>query len=123
MANQIASVVKMKCPKCGEGDLFKNKNPYQFKGFFEMPDRCTNCNQDFMIEPGFYYGSMYVSYGITIGLTVAVFVAMTILNVFSIARFIIADVVTLVLSLPYVFKMSRALWLSLNVKSSSNVYP
>ena len=122
MANQVASVLKLKCPQCGEGDLFINKNIYKYKGFFDMPDNCPKCQQDFQIEPGFYYGSMYVSYGLTIAITVAIFVAMTVLNIFSIAGFIIADVVILTLSLPIVFKISRALWLTMNVKKDKKVY-
>ncbi|MDF1672596.1 MAG: DUF983 domain-containing protein [Vicingaceae bacterium] len=118
MANQVVSVFRLKCPQCGEGDLFCNKNIYKYKGFFDMPDSCPKCQQDFQIEPGFYYGSMYVSYGLTIAITVAIFVAMTVLNIFSIAGFIIADVVILTVTLPIVFKISRALWLTMNVKKS-----
>ena len=122
MANLVTSVLKLKCPQCGEGKLFSNKNIYQYKGFFDMPDHCPKCQQDFQIEPGFYYGSMYVSYGLTIAITVAIFVAMTVFNIFSIASFIIADVVILTLSLPIVFKISRALWLTLNVKRHKRVH-
>lgn len=122
MANQLTSVLKLKCPQCGEGDLFCNKNIYQYKGFFDMPDRCPKCNQDFQIEPGFYYGAMYVSYGLTIAITVAIFVAMTVFNIFSIAGFIIADVVILFLALPIIFKISRALWLTINVKKDKKIY-
>ena len=116
MANQLVSVLKLKCPQCGEGDLFCNKNVYRYKGFFDMPDNCPKCQQDFQIEPGFYYGSMYVSYGLTIAITVAIFVVMTVLNIFSIAGFIIADIVIMLLALPILFKISRALWLTINVK-------
>ena len=87
-----------------------------------MPDRCPKCNQDFQIEPGFYYGAMYVSYGLTIAITVAIFVAMTVFNIFSIAGFIIADVVILFLALPIIFKISRALWLTINVKKDKKIY-
>ncbi len=122
MANQLTSVLKLKCPQCGEGDLFCNKNIYQYKGFFDMPDKCPKCGQDFQIEPGFYYGAMYVSYGLTIAITVAIFVAMTVFNIFSIAGFIIADVVILFLALPIIFKISRALWLTINVKKDKKIY-
>ena len=122
MANPILSILKLKCPQCGKGDLFSNKNIYKYKGFFDMPDNCPKCQQDFQIEPGFYYGSMYVSYGLTIALTVAIFVAMTVLNIFSIVGFIIADVVILTLTLPIVFKVSRSLWLSMNTKRDKKAF-
>jgi membrane associated rhomboid family serine protease len=116
MANQIMSVLKLKCPKCGKGDMFCNKSTYQFKGFFDMNECCPYCKQDFLIEPGFYYGAMYVSYAFTIALTIATFVAMSVLNVFSIGAFIIADIIVLLVTLPYVFKVSRSFWLTLMVK-------
>lgn len=116
MANQLSSVLKLKCPRCGEGDMFCNKNVYQYKGFFDMHENCPHCGQKFELEPGFYYGAMYVSYGLTIVISVAVFVAMSIFNVFSIKWYLVADILALVLTLPYVFKVSRSLWLMLMVK-------
>ena len=29
----------------------------------EMPDQCPVCGLDYIQEPGYYYGAMYVSYG------------------------------------------------------------
>ncbi len=115
MANHpIFRVLKLKCPKCGEGDLFCNKSVYQYKGYFDLPEVCPVCKQDFKIEPGFYYGAMYVSYGLTIAVNVAVFIAM------SVEWYLIADVITLILTLPYLFKVSRALWIALVVKPEKN---
>ena len=91
MANKTMSILKLKCPRCGEADMFCNSNVYKFKGFFDMPKECPNCKQDFEIEPGFYYGAMYVSYALTIAVTVAVFVVMSFFDVFSIEGFLIAD--------------------------------
>lgn len=122
MANQVTSVLKLKCPKCGQGDLFINKSAYQFKGFFDMHKECSNCKQDFEIEPGFYYGAMYVSYGVTIAISVAVFVAMTVLNLYSVGAYIIANIITLIISLPYVFKLSRSFWLKLMVKPDKKAF-
>lgn len=116
MTNKVKSVVTLKCPRCGKGELFNNKNVYKYKGFFDMPKECKVCKQDFVVEPGFYYGAMYISYGLTIAVTVVVFVIMSILDVFSIVGFLIADVLTLIFTLPYIFKVSRAFWLALIVK-------
>ena len=71
MPNFLSSILQLKCPKCRQGDLFCNKSSYKYKGFFDMPKKCSECGQDFEIETGFYYGAMYVSYALTIALTVA----------------------------------------------------
>lgn len=61
---------KLLCPKCGEGKLFKNPNPYNIKMIGDMPDHCPNCHLAFMPEPGFYYGAMFMSYVVTVALSV-----------------------------------------------------
>lgn len=119
MPNPIASVLLLKCPKCRQGDLFCNKKIYQYKGFFDMPRKCTKCGQDFEIETGFYYGAMYVSYAITIALIVAVFIALIVFNIFSIELFLLLDFIVLLISLPYVFKVSRSIWIALMIKFDS----
>jgi len=120
MANIVSSVLKLKCPKCREGDLFCNKSSYQYKEFFDMPDRCDKCGQDFQIETGFYYGAMYASYALTIAISVAVFVALTVFNLFSITSFLISDVVALLVTMPYITRVSRALWIAIVVKYDQN---
>lgn len=116
MPKSITSVLLLKCPKCRQGDLFCNKKTYQYKGFFDMPRKCTKCGQDFEIETGFYYGAMYVSYAITIALIVVVFTATYIFNIFSIELFLILDFLVLLITLPYVFKVSRSIWIALMIK-------
>ena len=85
-----------------------------------MPKNCPKCGQDFEIETGFYYGAMYVSYALTIAINVAVFTAMVIFNVFEIGLFLILDCLTLLITLPYIFKLSRSIWISFIIKYNPN---
>ncbi|OFY89160.1 MAG: hypothetical protein A3K10_14020 [Bacteroidetes bacterium RIFCSPLOWO2_12_FULL_31_6] len=118
-SNTIA-IVKLKCPKCHEGDLFVNKNTYQYKGFFNMPNRCAKCNQDFQIETGFYYGAMYSSYIITVVINALLFLLFNLFFEYNLGMFLIVDAIVLLVTMPYVFKVSRAVWLALMVKYDSN---
>lgn len=115
MPNILSSILTFKCPRCREGDLFYNKKTYQYKGFFDMPKNCPKCNQDFQIETGFYYGAMYVSYAITIALIVAVFTTLVLFNLFTIELFLIVDSIILLITLPYVFKVSRSIWIAMMI--------
>ena len=36
-----------------------------------MPERCSVCQQKFDIEPGFYWGAMYVAYMLSSGVLLA----------------------------------------------------
>src|SRR5665213_1604631 len=68
------NLLKCKCPRCRLGDMFLTKKPYS-KGFMKMNETCGVCGQYFELEVGFYYGSGYVSYGITVGLSIVTFLA------------------------------------------------
>ncbi len=52
-----------KCPRCKEGDMFKK--PFEFTDPLKMHKRCEKCNLHFEPEPGFYFGALIISYGIS----------------------------------------------------------
>jgi len=52
-----------KCPRCKEGDMYKK--PFEFSDPLNMHPRCENCKLDFEPEPGFYFGALIISYGIS----------------------------------------------------------
>src|SRR6185295_9287577 len=64
-----------KCPRCRKGDMFQDKNPWNLKNTMKMNKECPVCQQPLNIEVGFYFGSGYVSYALTIALSIASFVA------------------------------------------------
>jgi hypothetical protein len=55
--------------------MFAIKNPWNLKQTMKMNDICPVCDQHFNPEPGFYFGSSYVSYALTVALSGATFVA------------------------------------------------
>jgi len=63
MKFSFKSMWNYKCPQCREGDLFHK--PFEFTDPLNMHDKCEKCGLDFNPEPGFYFGAMIVSYGIS----------------------------------------------------------
>ena len=63
--NALQAVVKCKCPRCRQGDVFPN-GAYNLFHFFKMNDRCQQCDVRLEPEPGFYQGAMYVSYAFSV---------------------------------------------------------
>ncbi len=58
--------------------MFSQSNPYKnlsLKNIFKMPEKCAVCSQKFEVEQGFWYGTGYVSYAVTVALSVSTFVA------------------------------------------------
>lgn len=113
---KLYSIFKLKCPKCHEGDLFLNKNPYNLKDLDKMPKRCVVCGEDFYRETGFYYGAMMISHATTT--LIAVIVHLTVFHFYgwAIAPNLISLLTILIFSFPLVFRSSRAIWLNVFVK-------
>ena len=71
----LQSTLQNKCPRCRQGDLFVTQQPYRLKDGLKMYEKCTVCGQPTEIEVGFYYGTGYVSYALSIAFIVSTFVA------------------------------------------------
>lgn len=65
--SRILAIAKSKCPQCQSGKLF-NYPFYNLKKFMEMDSHCKVCGLKYEVEPGFFWGAMYVSYALTVGL-------------------------------------------------------
>ena len=112
----ISSLLKFKCPKCHEGNLFLNSNPYNLKTIDKMPQHCPCCGQPFQPEPGFYYGAMYISYGLGVILFMAGFFIMEILLKVSGYWFLGLYITALLALWPIVFRLSRVIYIYLFVR-------
>ncbi|MDX5421026.1 MAG: DUF983 domain-containing protein [Hymenobacteraceae bacterium] len=110
--SKMYSILHYKCPRCHEGELFVHKG-WSYTRFSQMHDTCPYCNQSYEPEPGFYYGAMYVSYAITTALTITILVAMSVLlEEITLLWFLGALVSALLLFFPFIFRMSRAIWIN-----------
>ncbi len=111
--NKLYSILTGKCPKCHQESMYKNSNAYQLTQTLEMHECCGHCNTKYKIEPSFFYGSMYVSYGVGIGFSVAAFLLTFILFETSLVTSFIAIVATLIGFMPIIMRVSRNIWINL----------
>jgi len=80
-----------------------------------MPDECPNCQQDFVIEPGFWFGAMFVSYFLC-SLLMLIPIGIGILVMGSIGwPFVITNICILFVFYIYIFKVSRSIYIHLIV--------
>lgn len=118
MPNYFWAILTNRCPRCREGKIYVNDSAYS-KNTVKMHQDCPVCGQPTEIEVGFYYGTGYVSYGLSIAILVATFVAWKVLIgvTFSIDDNRIfywmgtAFVILFALQ-PLLMRWSRTLWLS-----------
>lgn len=115
----LLSVFNNKCPRCREGDLFVSKNAYALKSneYIKMHQNCRVCGQPTEIEVGFYYGTGFVSYALTVAFSGATFITWWILIGFSIDDnrifWWLAVNAFLMLALqPLFMRLSRSIWIS-----------
>ncbi|MEE9362709.1 MAG: DUF983 domain-containing protein [Cellulophaga sp.] len=118
--SKLYSILTGTCPKCHHESMYKDKNPYHVTQIFEMQARCSNCALKYKIEPSFFYGAMYVSYGVGIGFAVAAFVVAFLVFEASLIYTYIAIVATLVIFMPIIMRVSRNIWINFFVKYDPN---
>ncbi len=113
IVHAIHDITLTKCPKCRTGNMFEYPVLHLSKTL-KMHRKCPHCGQDFMPEPGFYFGAMYFSYAINIALMVGFGVAFEVLfNPENILITLLSVFIPPILFSPWNFRISRALMLYL----------
>jgi uncharacterized protein (DUF983 family) len=111
------SVLSNKCPRCREGKLFTSANPYDLRTTMRMPEHCAVCGQPFELQTGFYFGTGYVSYGLSVLATIVSFL----LWFFTIGISVSDDrlfwwlginAVLLIILQPVLQRLSRSIWIA-----------
>jgi uncharacterized protein (DUF983 family) len=112
---KIYSIIKGKCPKCHKGNFFKHRFTFNPTKITKLHDNCSECNLKYMLEPSFFYGAMYVNYGITVAISIAVFVATKLFLEFYLLQSFISVILALVVLAPVNLRLSRILWINMFV--------
>jgi hypothetical protein len=111
--NRLYSITHLKCPRCNEGNLFKEPNAWKLKKVLEMPAKCEHCGLVFERETWFFYGAMYVSYGLNVALGVGLFLIYYFFFFeFAIHWFLISLTLLILIFFPWITRLSRAIWIN-----------
>ena len=113
--SKLNSILTGTCPKCQEESMYVDRNPYNLPKVFEMNEHCSHCGLHYQIEPSFFYGAMYVNYGLTVALGVAVFLITKVLMNFSITQSFISIIVALVALMPINLRLARNIYINMFV--------
>lgn len=118
--SKLYSILTGTCPKCHEESMYVDKNPYNMLNIFKMHERCSHCNTKYKIEPSFFFGAMYVSYGVGVAFGVAAFVIAFLIFKTSLVNTFIAITLTLIVFMPFIIRVSRNIWINLFVHYNPN---
>lgn len=102
----LVRAVRLRCPRCGEGRLFR--------GLFQMNESCTACGASFKREQGFYLGSIYINYGATVIGTGALYALLVLALGWSHKAALAACLVAAVVFPIWFFRWARSLLLALD---------
>ncbi len=110
---KLYSILFGACPKCHQESMYTVKNPYVLSDTLKINDSCSHCGTKYRMEPSFFYGSMYVSYGVGIAFAVAAFIVSYVMLESSLLTAFISIVLTLIGFLPVIMRLSRNIWINL----------
>ena len=111
--SKLYSILKGSCPKCHQESMYSNKNPYHLSEVLHINEKCSHYKTKYRIEPSFFYGAMYVSYGVGIAFAVAAFVISHFVFEASIHLIFISIIGTLVVFAPLIMRLSRNIWINI----------
>lgn len=61
----LNTVLRLRCPRCQQGKMYRSP--------IQINDQCPHCGLSFHSEPGFFIGSLYPNYAMTVVLVAALY--------------------------------------------------
>jgi hypothetical protein len=118
--SKIYAMITGCCPKCHEESMYLDANPFNIMKIYAMHEKCSHCKLVYQIEPSFFFGAMFVSYGL--GVLIAIFTFLLSFFVFhvNLKTSFIAIVVALILCNTLIMRWSRNIWINIFIDFDKN---
>src|SRR6478736_2213738 len=110
---KLYSILTGTCPRCQNESMYKDQNHLHLNKILKMNETCSHCSLKYQIEPSFFYGAMYVSYGLNVAIGVAAFIISYLFLALDITSTFIAIMATTVLLYPFVLRWSRNIYINI----------
>ena len=116
----LNSILTGTCPKCHEESMYVEKNPYKLNTLYKMHETCSHCKTQYVIEPSFFYGAMYVSYGLTVAIGVAIFVITKLILGLPVKVSFISLGIGILLLMPVTARLARNIYINMFIHFDKN---
>ncbi|WP_269234825.1 DUF983 domain-containing protein [Flavobacterium flavigenum] len=113
--SKLNSILTGSCPKCQKESMYVDKNPLHLTNTLKMNENCSHCGLKYQLEPSFFYGAMYVSYGLNVAVGIAAFIVSFVFFGATIEQSFLAIVITLIVLFPFVLRLARNLYINMFV--------
>ena len=118
--SKLHSILTGTCPRCHQESMYVNKNPYIITKLYQMHEKCASCGLKYKIEPSFFFGAMYVSYGLTIAIGVATYIIASAFLVMNVNEALVAISIGILLLMPVTARLARNIYIHMFVKFKPN---
>ena len=106
----LKNILNEKCPKCEQGKVFATSGNLLLLRIPKMHENCSTCNHKFEKEPGYFFGSMFVSYALAVGEMIVLFLLLNLFVSSYITIIILIGIASLIVS-TFNFRCSRMIWI------------
>jgi uncharacterized protein (DUF983 family) len=113
--SKLNSILTGSCPKCQNESMYWDKNPLHFSKLLKMNEKCSHCGLKYLIEPSFFYGAMYVSYGLNVAIGIGTFIISFSFLKSDIKTAFISIIISLLILSPFVLRWSRNIYINMFV--------
>lgn len=100
--------------------MYLDNNLLHVSKVLKMHEHCSHCGLKYQIEPSFFYGAMYVSYGLNVALGIAAFIISFVFFEMSLKNAFIAIIAALILLGPLVLRLSRSIYINMFISYDEN---
>ena len=118
--SKLNSILTGTCPRCRKENMYLDKNPYHLSAILKMNENCSSCGLKYQIEPSFFYGAMYVSYGLNVALGIATFIITFVLLNKSLKFSFISIILAILVLTPPVLRWARNIYINMFVSYDPN---
>ena len=119
--SKIYAMITGCCPKCHEESMYLDANPFNIMKIYAMHETCSHCKQVYKIEPSFFFGAMFVSYGLGVLIGIITFLLSFYVFHANLKTSFIAIIVALILCNTIIMRLSRNIWINIFVHFDKNL--
>lgn len=113
--SKLNSILTGSCPKCQSESMYEDPNPLNLSKVLKMKTQCSHCGLKYMIEPSFFYGAMYVSYGLNVAIGIGAFAVCFFVFKATVTTTFISIIGALTILMPFVLRWSRNIYINMFV--------
>jgi uncharacterized protein (DUF983 family) len=110
---KLYSIINGKCPRCHQGDFFANTFTFNPSKVTKIHNNCSTCNLKYMLEPSFFYGAMYINYGITVAISITMFVITKLGFELNLLESFLSVFAALLVLAPINLRLARIIWINM----------